>query len=200
MKASEICAAPCTPYDAINMMRYSILIVLLAFLTSCHGPPGPKGEPGPEGPTGPPGPQGPVGPPGPAGPKPVYRNPMTGIEISLGASYCGASTATSGRIVDGSRLGYAAAKSICERTCSSPTAHMCSAQELVFFVSTGSETPPGMELWVATGIRAFTPSSVSIQDCLGFTDSSSTLHGITWGRYTPYSDFCDAVNPIACCD
>ena len=124
----------------------------------------------------------------------VYTNPATGIAISSGGSFCGASATAVGGVAGG----YAGVKALCEFTCTSPTAHVCSSPEMVRYLSTGSETPDE-HLWIVAGMRADF-SGLPVYDCAGFTTNSAGSLGYTWFQHRPSVKSCDGSSRVACCD
>ena len=138
---------------------------------------------------GPVGPEGPVGPPGPA----LYVNPDTGIEYSVNASPCGMSRPLTGNVG-----GYSSAKGLCEDvdTCS-PSAHVCTAEELVRYASTGGEVPVGGRF--ATGIIV-NRSTLFARDCQGFRSTANSERATFWSAEGPATHGCDVQAPFLCCD
>lgn len=163
---------------------------------------GPTGPQGPAGPTGPVGATGPTGATGPAGPTEVAET-TTGERYSLRALVCPTrAAATTGRIQFGAMTGLRAAKEHCEAACGSPTAHMCTIEEVMRSMSIGRPIPTG-EAWVASGIGAVGSVSPSVQltDCNAFTSAASTLGGsVMHAQGYLSSDQCNAQLPILCCD
>ena len=123
----------------------------------------------------------------------VYTNP-TGKKYTLNAAFCGNTTATS----MGDLGGYAGAKTQCEAvaTCTE-TAHMCTAVEIVRFVSTGG-TMPAEAVWYATGVVG--EDNGRITDCSGWTTATVNERGARWNATTPDSQPCSAPQRVACCD
>ncbi len=109
---------------------------------------------------------------------------------SLGAGLCGQTAPTNGQITGG----YAGAKSLCEAACSSPSAHMCTSEELVHTVQTGTVVGA---VWYAGGV-----ASGNASDCAGWTSSSSSLSGAYWAQppTQPETDICSNARNVACCD
>ncbi len=127
--------------------------------------------------------------------RPTTVNPTTGRASSRG-SYCGSSTP-----VAGSAGGYAGAKAMCETACSSPTAHVCSSEEWVTYLSTGGGTVRGR---VQTGTFAVhsTCSSCNhlwVNDCGGWTQDSSSVNAVLY-QTGPEPSTCFTVEPFLCCD
>lgn len=121
-----------------------------------------------------------------------------GAKFSLGAAYCGLSTATTGQITSGGKTSYAAGKALCETTCGSPSAHMCTSDELVRSMAAGIVEPSARTSWYAAG---FSPSGTNTDDCSGWTGATSGRYGPMWyyGTFTGVGD-CSSANDVACCD
>lgn len=130
--------------------------------------------------------------------RPVYVNAKTGLRYSLDAGFCGASGP-----INANLGGYAKAKTLCEQTCASPTAHMCTPAEIVRFVQTGG-TLPAQFGWLAAGIAGSTAVNArDIYDCKGFTSASATEFGIVWsgqGGFPASGQCSNATNVAFCCD
>ena len=125
---------------------------------------------------------------------------------SVGATLlCGvSSTTTTGNIFSGSAPGYAGAKAMCEVSpgCNnSPTAHMCTAEEIVRSQSIGITAP--QQGWYSTGVHAELEggTNLTVDDCQGWT--STSVFGAAWGGTTPGSPGtrgCAISLPVLCCD
>jgi hypothetical protein len=121
---------------------------------------------------------------------------------SIGATYCGATANTPGDLsgINAAGGGYAKAAAACRSTCSSPTAHMCTADELVRTKTlTGG---PGASGWYATGVFAPRVNAASdwIMDCVSWANGTTDREGPVWVNYGAASSTCDAANPVLCCD
>lgn len=125
----------------------------------------------------------------------------TTTSYSVGATkYCGITpVTTTGAVVYATVTGYPGAKKACENVAScgnSPTAHMCTAEELVRSTQLGVPTASG---WISSGIAGGT-----IADCLGWTNGTISWSGAAWlnGASGPVSNSvsCNASSPILCCD
>ena len=139
----------------------------------------------------------------------TYTNPQTGRQWSLTASFCGESAPTTGALVDGANSGWRASKSLCEATCNAPTAHMCTAGELLRFVATGgvftSSAPYG---WIAGGTdsRYYGVDLVGperpARDCEGLSTGNDTALGFVWNPSTEHGDleYCNVARPLYCCN
>lgn len=99
------------------------------------------------------------------------------------------------------------AKGICEASCGTQTAHMCSKDELLRSVATGTAVPTG---WYAGGAGGLAnPYGIPYSggqtgyrtrnDCKGFTSSDQYLSAGVWTGY-PNSDYCSNQYAILCCD
>jgi hypothetical protein len=113
--------------------------------------------------------------------------------------------------------GYAGAKSLCEKTCGSKTAHMCTGDELVRTGQLGTTLnfTGASQGWYSTGTYVMVnfSNNTVIQDCDGWTYSGTAVNGAAWtnntvlnqsGQAVP-SGFvtaspCNASNPVLCCD
>ncbi len=127
------------------------------------------------------------------------------VVIGPPGTYCGvSSSATTGAISTGgagTTGGYQAAKSLCETTCSSPAAHMCSSEEWirsrqlgVWPASFGGGIP-----WIAGGLAFTTTSGGQVNDCAGWTTAASTVSGPVGNSAAPLTQACNTSSPIACC-
>jgi hypothetical protein len=123
--------------------------------------------------------------------RPVYANPETGDQYSLDASYCDSSLPTSGDL-----NGYTGAKALCETECGSPTAHMCTVQEMIRYHETGGlVTAHG---WVSHGMDHPDGWTNPNADCTGWTDEVGLGH--TWIDGYPWRSGCAEMLPVHCCD
>jgi hypothetical protein len=136
--------------------------------------------------------------------KSIYTNPQTNKTYSTNAGYCGKTATTQGKITDGALSGYPATKSLCEKACTSPSAHMCTSEELVRSLTTGSSVPAG---WYSTGVLSWdgavaTPAHIT--DCISWTSVLHTDLGGYWATgISPVlgnDGYCDQTLPIICCD
>lgn len=101
--------------------------------------------------------------------------------------WCATTSASSGN-----RGGYALAKDSCETACGSPTAHVCTAEEMVRTFTVDGVQRSG---WIATGNAAEDQN-----DCEGFRDGSETRDGTTWLDYRPARRHCNQPIGFLCCD
>lgn len=120
--------------------------------------------------------------------------------ISMNGLYCARSVnMTAGTIVaDGGVVGYRATKAICEETCARPTAHLCTAEEIIATYMLGTNPPQG---WVQGSIVSSDGTNV-YNDCSGFTSSSGTRVGAVWDPSFGANSggFCNIQYPVLCCD
>jgi hypothetical protein len=113
---------------------------------------------------------------------------------SVGAVFCGATLgSTTGDMSGlGGDKGYAGAKTACQTTCDkSPTAHMCTSDEVVRSAALAIAMKAG---WYATG-------EPYASDCAGFT--SATVSGTAWHIApvaSPALTSCSLSLPVLCCD
>jgi hypothetical protein len=140
----------------------------------------------------------------------VTRSGPTG-DVTAAATVCGFSTnATNGMFTSGAATGFAAARAICQATCASPSAHICSGEEMSVSVQAGiAAAPLGNVAWVfsprALDTDVATPSIV-VDSCRGFTNATHAIGGAAWdfglipGNPVPSWDYCDRTHLVACCD
>jgi hypothetical protein len=103
-------------------------------------------------------------------------------------------------------IGYRAAKLLCEKAdgCASPTAHMCSAGEMVRSAQLGMFAA-GLRTsaWVSTGAAYPTGSAFSSADCGGWGTSNGAQTGTAFhasqGGIVAMQVSCDQSAAIACC-
>lgn len=128
--------------------------------------------------------------------RPVFMNGAK--TYSLDAKFCGF-TANS---FTGNLGGYTGAKTACEATCSSPTAHMCTSEELIRYRATGGTfvNPPAF-VWFASGVFSRMAGPINLRDCAMFTssDGANEANGALNGGALSFL-FCDTQARIACCD
>jgi len=125
-----------------------------------------------------------------------------GHPYSLRATYCGKTASTTGQVTVTN--GYAGAKSQCEgvTTCGggvgSPSAHMCTGDEILRSVQVGLTVDDG---WYAAGNYANNGGN-SIYDCKGWTSNSLSDDGSFWNssQNRPAYDHCSSSDQILCCD
>jgi hypothetical protein len=119
-----------------------------------------------------------------------------GSQFSVGAAYCGLSAPTTGQVTSGMKQSYAAAKALCETTCASPSAHMCTSEEIVRSMSAGVVEPATKSSWYSAG---FAPSGSNTYDCSMWT--GTTAFGPLWAYGTTIElGGCSSAYPLACCD
>jgi hypothetical protein len=133
--------------------------------------------------------------------------------ISADGLFCGTTAPTQGLVTAtdpltrGSVSGYRAAKLLCEQAsgCASPTAHMCSASEMIRSAQLGifANRPQGFS-WVATGaVYPGSFSGLSASDCMGWTNGTSAQTASAWqstrGTAAGLAFNCDQSAPLACC-
>jgi len=126
-----------------------------------------------------------------------------GKQYSLGATY---KAVTSGSYNGSQVNGYPGAKSVCETQVGSPSAHMCTGEELIrsaeiglpISATDGGTVPSG---WYSSGSRATVEGTPTNSfDCKGWTDGvTHTLAGSYWNGFPNYG-FCDVPGPVMCCD
>jgi hypothetical protein len=96
--------------------------------------------------------------------------------------------------------GYVAARAACVAAVGSPTAHMCSFEEMVRSTEVGIESTVNRG-WFANGFGGF-EGARPINDCGGWRTSSNAVGGALWvaANRAPSNQTCDTSVPILCCD
>ena len=129
----------------------------------------------------------------------VVTNAKNGKQWSLGAVWCKTTDFTTGKL--DATNGYTAGKTLCESTCGTPSAHMCTPEETIRSVQLGMGPFAG---WVASGVvapRVDATGVGSMNDCRGFTSDDPNLGGLYWNYTLPVSTFCsNAGVGVLCCD
>ena len=108
----------------------------------------------------------------------------------------------------GAGNGHRAAKAACEQALRSPTAHMCSASEMVTSAQLGLVPPSSEHLWVSSGTLALSRVATQerVHDCIGWTNGVTAYtdswdsYGHGWEGPVPSYSPCGSVNHVACCD
>jgi hypothetical protein len=128
---------------------------------------------------------------------------LDGGQYSVGAThFCGVSpTTTTGSISYNGMTGYAGAKAMCTASAgcgSSPTAHMCTGEELTRSAQLGVTPPTG---WYSTYTWVLTNGAGGAgnvqSDCVGWT--STTWMGALGGT-GPTVTSCSTAESVLCCD
>ena len=125
-----------------------------------------------------------------------------GVSYSTGFTiYCGKSAALTGAFASGAKVGFAAAKAQCESVpgCS-PSAHMCTSEEIVRTSQMGYPTGNG---WFTTGTSNAMTTTPPVNDCGGWRVNDSTAQGSLWtGTGSEFVGWigCNTAEPILCCD
>jgi hypothetical protein len=130
------------------------------------------------------------------------------VSYSVGATkYCGVGpTSTAGAISYNGVTGYAGAKAMCQASLGcgmSPTAHMCTADELIRSSQLGAA--PSATGWYAAGVYSevtTTPVVEPAGDCDGWTTASGTALGADWESGPSFAVYtsCSGSYPILCCN
>lgn len=120
------------------------------------------------------------------------------VSYSVGATkFCGQTKGT----FTGNIGGYSVAKTTCETTCSSPTAHMCTIEEIIRSAQLGvpSQSAAG---WYAGGFRSNDGQPQILVDCQAWTSANSALAGPATGggNWAPTDISCNQQYAINCCD
>ena len=128
------------------------------------------------------------------------------VSYSVGATkYCGKTNPTDGKITSAATSGYVLAKSLCQNVTAgcntSPSAHMCSSEELVRSSQLGVAVDAG---WYSTGSTSAISNAAgkSASDCLGWSSSDEANAGAVWNPspLQPTAALCNARFPVLCCD
>lgn len=121
--------------------------------------------------------------------------------FSAGAVYCGA---TGNTVADLSSLaangsGYGKARAQCQTTCSSPSAHMCSGDELTRTSQLGTTSMPSG--WYTSGAASAISGGTNNYECMGWTNGTASYYGSAWGS-TDVPSFapCNTSYPVLCCN
>lgn len=142
------------------------------------------------------------------------------VQFGRTGKYLGKSDPTTGKWVSGALVGYAAGKKICEDKFQSPTAHVCSADEVIQNAAVNPGAFSIGQAWIVGGTQYFDmrPNAnkqeiLVMQNCTGWTsnigleDGSSLIHydGPSFnknneGAVVPSTEHCNDSFPIHCCD
>lgn len=119
-------------------------------------------------------------------------------EIAVGGTFCGATDPRSA-----SAGGYAGVKSICEIECLSPTASLCTLDDVVRSAQLGITVPGGR----VTGDRSIfnnpegtLAQHIDINDCNGFSTTAANRASQAWSGSAPDLTTCDVSAAFLCCD
>lgn len=127
-----------------------------------------------------------------------------GIRTTVEGVFCGVTAPTTGLFQgpNGS-TGLGASKSLCESSCGSPTAHMCTVYEAHRSIELGQNLSNS---WVK-GTTNFAAGGVQLNDCFLWTygnrvSGSQSVQGTALLNAPTRieGDWCDATRPIMCCD
>lgn len=104
-----------------------------------------------------------------------------------------------GALALGALTQYAAAKRICELELGTPTAHMCTTEEMARSFQLGLR--PSVTGWVAAGVSAGPAGSyATLNDCSGWQVGNATSSGVAWNSDAPQIYTCNLPTAIHCCD
>ncbi len=127
--------------------------------------------------------------------------------IESRGAYCNTTAETTGRLTAaGGLVGYAAAAALCATACGSPTAHMCTSEEILRNVRGGVALPVG---WYGNGVYSLdnvryadnSSETYVRNDCDGWTNGTSTYtHGPSWSNNRPSASNCSGAKAVLCCD
>ena len=114
---------------------------------------------------------------------------------SLGAVFCGRTSPTTGQIANG----YAGAKALCETSCASPSAHMCTSEDVIRSAQMGITVQQG---WYSTFTNSIVGTNQAAEDCVAWTSAAAGVSGafVPTGTFFPNSATCDQSFPVICCD
>jgi hypothetical protein len=137
----------------------------------------------------------------------VTQAQANGRVYSVGPTlYCGATVPTQGDLRDLSTpaQSYPKTKGACEGACNSPSAHMCTFDEVERSVALGVDVARG---WFVQGLGGQGRSSAGASsDCFGFTTAFPNVSGASWAVdennvvWGPGGTTCDQSLPLLCCD
>jgi len=131
-----------------------------------------------------------------------------------GCSFDGTGKTKGAIAVTGYAMGYRSGKKACEKALGdSPTAHLCSMQELVESAQMGIFIPGDASLWASSGVFSSSwdvaaAKDWSVADCYGWQTGVDQAGNGTWckgsawfvpGRY-PTMNACGTASCLACCD
>ena len=124
-----------------------------------------------------------------------------GKKRTVFGQYCGATAGVNGAVTasGGTIVGYPATKLLCEQTCSTATAHLCSGQEVTASLEIGLSPPKG---WVSSSIYGqFSAGAGGVMlENGGFRFTN--YWALVWAPAEGWIDAepGTAVNPLLCCD
>jgi len=128
-----------------------------------------------------------------------------GKTYSIGAIFRGATAiAYTGNLtaaVPAAANGYAAAKTLCEVSLSSPSGHMCTADEVLRSMALGLTVAAGGAggAFFGTGVYAQSGSYL-FTDCRGWTSASGVENANSWTGTVSLDASCEFARPLLCCD
>jgi hypothetical protein len=118
---------------------------------------------------------------------------------SVGATYCGSSASTTAGDMSGLSVtgtGYGKARTQCQVTCNSPSAHMCAADELVRSAQLGVTL--STQGWDSSG----SATGNGNYECDGWTTNSASFLASIWNDSPPGPSIvdCSKLYPVLCCN
>jgi hypothetical protein len=116
------------------------------------------------------------------------------LSYSAQAIYCEASMPVTGDVG-----GYQGAKALCEDTCGSASAHVCTADELLRSLGLGVELPSVTNYRFATGIT-WGGTAGQQADCRAFSQATEAYGGAVWSVDHFDITGCSTAYPMLCCD
>jgi hypothetical protein len=131
----------------------------------------------------------------------VYRTSTLG-KVTVG-SFDNTGQTKGSISIPGVAKGYASAKRACELAVDSPTAHVCTQEEMAISASLSVGGPS--YAWIVTGGWGMATASTHANDCDGFeSDSDSTgtgpQRGVLWCGHRALHGLCSQAFPVCCCD
>ncbi len=91
---------------------------------------------------------------------------------------------------------YNGAKGVCEGETGSPSAHMCTTDEIVRTAAAGVSIAQG---WYSSGVFSLVLGD-SMNDCAAWQQAGAGYRGTFWNGTGALHDACGNPHPILCCD
>ncbi len=126
------------------------------------------------------------------------------VSYSLDATYCGKTAPVNGAVTNNNLTGWAAVKDLCQTSCASPSAHLCTGGELIRSVQMGVKPETG----AYASESAFVGNNAISLDCQGWSSAAATAFSNVnytpiWdsnGQYPTVFSTCATQYPLLCCD
>jgi hypothetical protein len=125
-----------------------------------------------------------------------------GGTYSLGGTICGLTDKTTGNMLGlaGEGSGLVKAKAACAAVAGcSPTAHMCTLDEVARSAATGNPNAEANGWMLAGGLGVSLQYTGYTNNCQGYTSAVQTFQGGIGGLAGAYSS-CSNLMPVLCCD